>query len=139
MLKLLLDDLQDFHGASLDADAAGDALGGRIAFLQNHNLHGANLHTLTARNALLLVDHVNTGLGILGNCLMFANLHALTALNADIGLCSIALCYNTDAGQVLIELLVKCFGAGLNTLQTGHAGFIFLNGELLHPTSVNIF
>ena len=48
MNKLLLNDLQDLHGASLDTDTAGDALGSRILRLENHNLHGANLDTLAA-------------------------------------------------------------------------------------------
>ena len=131
-LCLLFDDLQNLHGASLDTDAAGDALGSGIAFLQNHDLHGADFDTLAAADTLLLVDHVNAGLGVLGNGLMLAGLHALAALDADIGLGRIALGNNLDAGQVGIKLLVECFGTGLNALQTCHALGTLFNSELLH-------
>ena len=131
-ILLLFNDLQDLHGASLNADTAGDALGSGIAFLQDHDLHGANLNTLAAADALLLVDHVNAGLGILGDCLMLADLHALTALDADIGLCSIALGDDLDAGQIRIKLLVESFGTSLNALQTSHTLGTLFNSELLH-------
>ena len=130
--RLLLDDLQDLHGAGLDADAAGDALGSGIAFLQDHDLHGADFDTLAAADTLFLVDHVNAGLGILRDCLMLTDLHALAALDADIGFCSIALGNNLDAGQIGIKLLVECFGTGLNALQTSHALGTLFNSELLH-------
>jgi hypothetical protein len=63
---------------------------------------------------------------------MLTDLHALTALDANIGLSTGAFCIDADGGVIGVEFLVKCFGAGLNTLQTGHAGFIFLNSEFLH-------
>jgi hypothetical protein len=129
---LLFDDLQDLHGASLDADAAGDALGGRILRLQHHDLHGAGLDALAAADALLLVDHVDAGLGILGNSLMLTGLHALAALDADHGIGSIALSGDLDAGQIGVELLVECLGASLNALQAGHTFGIFLNSQLFH-------
>ena len=131
-VELLFDDLQQFHGASLDTDAAGDALGHRIAFPMNHNLHGAYLNTLAAANALLLVDHVHAGLGVLSNGLMLANLHALAALDAYIGLGAFTLCNNLDAGIVLMEFLVESLGAGSNALQAGHTGNVLLNREFLH-------
>ena len=135
--NLLFDDFQNLHGASLDADAAGDALGGGVAFLLDHDLHGADFYALTARNTLLLVDHVNTGLGVLGDRLMLANFHALTALNADIGLCSIALGNDLDAGKIGIKFLIKCFGTSLHALQTSHTFGIFLNSELLHGREIS--
>ena len=97
-----------------------------------HNLHRADLDTLAAADTLLLVDHVHTGLGVLSNGLMLTDLHALAALNTNIGLGSIALGDDLNAGQIGIELLVESLGAGLNTLQTCHTFGIFLNGELLH-------
>ena len=36
-----------------------------------HNLHGAGFHALAALDAQLLVDHVNAGLGVLGDGLVF--------------------------------------------------------------------
>ena len=95
--ELLFDDLQQFHGASLDTNAAGDALGHRIAFPMNHNLHGAYLNTLAAANALLLVDHVHAGLGVLGDGFMLTGTHALAALDAHIGLCNAGLVDHLDA------------------------------------------
>ena len=75
-----------------------------------HDLHGANLDTLATADALLLVDHEHTGLGVLSNGLMLAGAHALAALNADIGLsCAILTGNDTNAGQILIEFLIKGF------------------------------
>jgi len=131
-MYLLFDDLQNLHGAGLDTDAAGDALGSRRAFLEHHDLHGANLYALAAGNTLFLVDHVHTGLGILRNSLMLADLHALAALDAGHGLGSITLGHNADAAQIFIKLFVKCFGTSLNALQTSHALRIFLNSKAFH-------
>ena len=130
--KLLLHDFQNIHGANLNADAAGDALGNGIAFLMYHDLHGADLDALAALDALLLIDHVNAGLGILGDGFMLAGFHALAALDADIGLSAGALGKNLDAGIVLMEFLVKSFGASADALQTSHALGILLNSQLLH-------
>ena len=130
--ELLLDDLQNLHGACLDADTASDALGSGVAFLQDHDLHGTNFHTLAAGNALLLVDHVHAGLGILRDCLMLANLHALAALDADIGLSACALGNDLDAAQIRIELLVESSRTSLDALQTCHALGTLFNSELLH-------
>ena len=131
-MNLLFYDFQDLHGACLNADAAGDALAGSGFGLEHHHLHGAGFHALAALNAQLLVDHVNTGLGILSNGTGLANLHALTALDADIGLCATALCNHTDAGQILVEFLIKCVGAGLNTFKASHALAILINNQFLH-------
>ena len=130
--KLLLDDLQDLHGASLDTDAAGDALGSRILGLQDHDLGGTDFHTLAAGNTLLLVDHVHAGLGVLGDCLVFTNLGALATLDADHGLSAGTLGNDLDAGQIGVELLIECFGASLDAFQTSHTlGTLFYN-KLLH-------
>jgi hypothetical protein len=63
---------------------------------------------------------------------MLAGTHALAALDADIGLGSVALGNNADAGQILIEFLIECFGASLNALQASHALGTLLNNEFLH-------
>ena len=130
--SLLLDDLQNFHGAGLDTDAAGDALGSGILGLEDHDLGGADLDALAAGNALLLVDHVHAGLGILSNRLMFTDLSALTALDADHGLGTLTLSNHLDAGQVLMELFIESSGAGTDALQACHALGILLNSKLLH-------
>ena len=130
--ELLFYDFQNFHGANLDTDAAGDARGRRIFGLENHNLHGANFYALTTGNTLLLVDHVNAGLGVLGNCLMLTGLHALSALNAGHGLGAGALTYYLNAGIILMEFLVKCLRASPNALKTCHTFNILLNRESLH-------
>ena len=132
-MYLLFDDFQHFHGASLYANAAGDTLGNRHFGLMDHDLHGANLDALTATDTVLLVDHVNAGLGVLGNGLMLTGLHALTALDADIGLSAAILAsHDLDAGIVGVKFLVKSFGTSLYTLQASHTLYIFLNSELLH-------
>ena len=131
-IELLFDDLQQLHGTSLDADAAGDTLGNGIAFLMNHNLHGAYLNTLAATNALLLVDHVHAGLGILGDGTVGASLGAQTALGADHGLGSALALHDLDAGLGDIILLVESLGASLDALQAGHALGALLDGKLLH-------
>jgi hypothetical protein len=63
---------------------------------------------------------------------MLADLHALTALNTDIGLCCGTLGYDLDARQVGIKLLVESIGASTNTLQASHTLRILFNSELLH-------
>ena len=130
--NLLFDDFQNLHGAGLDTDTAGDALGSGILGLHDHNLHGAGLDTLTATDALLLVDHVHTGLGVLGDGFMLAGAHALAALDAHIGLGTGALSHDLDAAQIGIKFLIKCHGAGADALQTCHTFSILLNNELLH-------
>ena len=135
-ISLLFDDLQDLHGASLDTDAAGDALGSGALGLHDHNLHGAGFDTLAAANTLLLVDHVNAGLGVLGDGLVFTDLHALAALDADIGLGSTVLLNDVDAAQSHIVNLIKSLGTGLDTLQASHAFCALLNSELLHKRTL---
>jgi len=130
---LLFDDLQNLHGAGLDTDAAGNALGNRALFLMYHDLHGAHSNTSAAANAQLLVDHINAGLGILGDSAMLTGLHALATLDAHIGLRAAILAGNDlDAGIIRMELLIKRFGTSLDTLQASHALGILLNSQLLH-------
>ena len=129
---LFLDDFQHFHGTGLGTDAAGDALGGRALALENDDLHGAGFHALAAADTVLLVDHVNTGLGILGDGIMLAGSHALAALNARIGLCAGSLRDNPDAAQILMKFLIKCLGTCPDTFQTGHALRVFFNREFFH-------
>ena len=129
---LFLHDLQDLHGAGLDADTAGNALGNRILRLVDHDLHGADLNALTTAHTVLLADHVNTGLGILGNGAVLAGLHALAALNTDIGLRAGTLGNDLDAAQIRVKLFIKRLRASLNALQAGHTFRIFLNSQLLH-------
>ena len=129
---LFFHNLQDFHGTGFDADSAGDAFGGGVLGLEHHDLHGAGFHALAAADALLLVDHVHTGLGILGDGLMFAGTHTLSALDAGLGLGSGTLCNDADAGQGLIKLLVEGFRAGADTLQARHTLRTFFYSELFH-------
>ena len=58
---LLFHNFQHFHGAGLDANAAGDTLGNGILGLVYHHLGGADLHTLAAADAVFLVNHINAG------------------------------------------------------------------------------
>ena len=120
LLDLFLHDFQQFHRACLDADAAGDALGDGIFGLVNHHLGGADLDTLAAADAVLLVDHVHAGLGVLGDGVVLTGLHALAALDAHIGLRAGALGYNLNAAVILIKLLIESNGAGPDALQAGH-------------------
>ena len=131
-MKLLFHDLQDLHGACLCADAAGNTLGCRALTLHNHNLHGASLDTLTTADTQLLVDHVDTGLGILSDRTMLTGSHALAALDAGIGLCAGTLCNDLNAGQIGIKFLVESGGASLNTLQASHTFSTLIDNELLH-------
>ena len=131
-IRLLLDDLQDLHGAGLDADAAGDALGSGGVVILDDQAEGAGLGALAAAGAQLLADHVNAGLGILGDGTVGAGLGAQTALGADLGLGSALALHDLDAGLGDIVLLVECFGASLDTLQAGHALGALLDGQLLH-------
>jgi len=129
---LLFYDLQDLHGACLDTNATSNALAGGAVFGSHHNLHGANLNTLAAGGAELLVDHVDTGLGVLSNSTSLTDLSTLAALNADHRLCLALLLHNLDAGQILMELLIESGGTCVNTLQTCHALSALFNSKLLH-------
>ena len=98
-----------------------------------HNLHGADSHTSAAANTQLLIDHVDAGLGVLGDSAVLTSLHALTALDANHGLgLALLACNDLDAGIVGIKFLIKCLGASLNALQASHAFRVFLNSQLLH-------
>ena len=116
MYKLLFHDLQDLHGASLYADAAGDALGGGAVFGHDHDLHGAGFHALAAGGAQLLIDHVHAGLGVLGDGTGLADLSALAALDAGHGLSACALGNDLDAAQIRVEFFVESVGAGTDAL-----------------------
>ena len=129
---LLFNDLQDLHRTCLNADATSNTLGSSTTFRSNHDLHGANLNTLTAGGAQLLVDHVNASLRILSDGTGLTNLSTLTALDAGHRLCAATLCNNTNAGKILIEFFVESVGASTDTLQTSHALYALLNGQLLH-------
>ena len=131
-MYLLLDDLQQVHGASLDTDTAGDALGSRALALHDHDLHGAGFHALAAADAQLLVDHEYTGLGILSDCTMLAGTHALAALDAHHGLCTSTLGHDLDATEILVKLLVESGGTGPDALQTCHALHAFFRHKFLH-------
>ena len=131
-MNLLLDDLQDLHGAGLDADAAGDALGSGSALVVDHELEGAGLDALAAAVAKLLVDHVDTGLGVLGDGTGLTGLGTQTALGADLGLGSALALHDLDAGLGDVVDLVESLGASLDTLQAGHALGTLLDGKLLH-------
>jgi len=123
--NLLFNDLQQVHGTGFDADAAGDALGCRAVRLHDHNLHGASFHTLTAADTKLLVDHVHTGLRILGDGTIFTGLHALTALDAGHRLCAGTFGNHLDAAQVRMKLFVERVGASTNALQASHTLYTF--------------
>ena len=130
---LLLDDLQDLHGAGLDTDAAGDALGsGGTLAVGDNQTEGAGLGALAAAGAQLLADHVHAGLGILGDGTVGAGLGAQTALGADLGLGSALALHDLDAGLGDIIDLVESLGASLDTLQAGHALGALLERQLLH-------
>ena len=95
-------------------------------------MHGAGFDALAAADTLLLVDHVHAGLGILSDGFVLTCLHALAALDANIGLCAGALGNDLDAAQGDIIHLIESFRASLNTLQTSHTFTILFNNELLH-------
>jgi hypothetical protein len=139
MYKLFLDDLQDFHGASLHADTAGNALGGRTFRRLHHHLHGANFNALAAGGAELLVNQVHTGLGILSDRTGFTDFLTLAALDTGHGLCTGTLGNDLDAGQVFIEFLKESGGAGADALQTGHAFYILFYRKLFHTDRDPLF
>ena len=112
-----LGDLQNLHGAYLDADAAGDALGsGSHAGLANHDPEGASLFALAAADAELLVDHVDAGLGILGNGALLASSNTRTALDAGHGANLTGTLYDLNAGLILMEFLIEGLRASTNAL-----------------------
>ena len=137
LLDLFLHDFQQFHGAGLDADAAGNALGGGAAFLEHDHVHGAGFGALAAADALLLVDHVHAGLGVLGDGFVLTGTHTLAALNAGIGLGAGTLGHDADTTLLLVKFLIERLGTGGDALQTCHALHIFLSSELLHSAELS--
>ena len=129
---LLLHDLQDLHGAGLDADTAGNALGGGANLGLHHNMHGADLDALAAGGAELLIDHEHTGLGILGDGAGFAGLCTLAALDAGHGLGLLVLVDDLDAGKIRIKGFIESIGTGTDALQASHALCSLFNRQLLH-------
>ena len=138
-VKLLFFDFQDLHGTCLDADTAGNTLAGGALLGGDHDLHRADLNTLTAGGTQLLIDHVHAGLGILGDRASLTSLCALTALDADHGLCRAVFLNDPDAGQVLMELLIKSLGASSDTLQASHTLCALFHNELLHRKELSFF
>ena len=132
LVMLFLDDFKDVHGTSLNADAASNTLTGGAAFFHDHDLHGTCFHALAAGNAELLIDHVNAGLGILGDGALFAGLFTLSALDAGHRLCTGSLGHDLDAGIIRMEFLVKSIGASLDAFQTSHTFRTLFNHEFLH-------
>ena len=125
-IKLLLYDFQNLHGASFDADAAGNALGCvGCAFRHDHHTKGTSCHTFTAADTKLLIDHVHA-LGILRDGAFGAGAGALAAHDAvhDLGL-TVGLGDDLDAAEVGIVLLIEGLGAGDNTAHTSLAGILF--------------
>lgn len=139
---LLFDNFQNLHGASLDADAAGNALGGVGCVLcLDQNMEGADILALAAANTELLIDHVNT-LGILGDGAVFANSGTLAALNANHGLGHTLEIHDLDAGLIGIEFLIESIGAGTDTFQTCHALGTLFHSQFFHgdsPLCHNLF
>ncbi len=82
--SLLFHHAEQIHRAGLGADAAGDTFGGGLP--QRHHLHRAGLHAVAAAHAELLVNHVNAGLGVLGDGAVGTGAHALAALYAGLDL-----------------------------------------------------
>jgi hypothetical protein len=131
-VELLLDNFQQFHGASLDTDATGDALGSRILGLHDHDLHGAGFHTLATLDAQLLVDHEHAGLGILSDGAMLTGTHALATLNTHHRLSTGSLGNHVNAAQIFIEFLVEGGGTSPDTFQTCHTFNALFCHKLLH-------
>ena len=132
LCTLLLDNFEDFHGAGLDTNTTGDALGsnGRILGL-DQNMERANILALATANTELLVDHVNA-LGVLGNGAMLTDSGAFAALHANHWLGLALKIHNLDAGLILMEFLVERIGTCTHTFQTGHAFCALLNRQLFH-------
>ena len=127
--KLAFDDFEHVHGASLYADAAGDALSSGVVI--NDNLEGADFCTLAAANAELLIDHVNA-LSVLLDSACFTNLCALTALDADHGLGFAVLFDYLDSGLIGIKYLIVSFGTGAYASETCHASCFFVYFQFFH-------
>ena len=134
-VNLLFHDLQNFHGAGFDTDAAGDALGSGLAVIcLDQDMEGADLLAFAAAHAELLVDHVDA-LCVLRDGAVLTDGGTLAALHADHRLGCALKIHDLDAGLIRIKLLIKCVGTGANALQTGHAGRTLLDRKFLHGNS----
>ena len=118
-----LHNFQHVHGAGLDADAAGDALGSsRHLRLVHQNAEGTGSLALAAADAELLVDHIDTGLGILSDGTLLAGLGALAALDTGHGANLAGTLNDLDTGLIRMELLMESLGTGADALQASHTG-----------------
>ena len=90
-----------------------------------------DLHTFAAAGTEFFVNHVHA-LCVLGNRSCFAGFRAFSALHADRRFYNHVLLHDLDTGFSRIHHLVKGFGAGLYTRQTGHALFVFSNCQFFH-------
>ena len=137
VIPLLLHHAQQVHRTGLGADAAGNALGGRLT--HRHNLHRACLDAVSAADAQLFVDHIDAGLGILADRAMGAGAHAFAALYAGLDLGFALVVHDLYAALGRIKLLVEGLGAGPDAAQARHALNVFIGYKLLHrlfpPTS----
>ena len=122
-VNLAFDDFENIHGASLYAEAAGDALSSGV--FVNNDLEGADFSTLAAANAELLINNVNA-LSVLLDRACFTNLSALTALDADHGLGFAVLFDNLDSGLIGIKYLIVSFGTCTDASEASHASCFFV-------------
>ena len=132
LLDLFLHDFQQFHRACFDADAAGNALGGKFARLcLDHQAEGTGLDTLAAAAAELFVDGVDA-LRILRDGAVGTCFCAFAALNAEHRLGSPFAVDDLKAGLGGIKFFVEGIGTGTDALQTGHALDALFRGEFFH-------
>ena len=101
-------------------------------FRRYHDLHGTSLYTLTAGGAELFVNHVNTGLGVLGDGTELTGSGTLATLEAGHGFRLTIFIYDSDTGQVLMKLLIESGGASVHARQTSHTLATFFYSKLLH-------
>ena len=116
-----------------DADTASNTFCCGVLRLQDHYLHGAHFNTLATADTVLFIDHIDTGLGVLCNCFVLTDLHALAALDTSHRLCTGTLCDDLDAAKIRIELLIKSNRTSAYALQASHTFGILLDSEFLHP------
>ena len=138
-IRLFLHDLQHFHGAGLDADAAGGAFAGiRDGLVLDDEAEGTRFNAFSAAGAELAADHPDA-LGVLGDRAGGTGLGALAALDTDHGADVLAALDDLQSGLIGVEFLIVCVGAGADALQTGHALHAFFDGQLFHERSPSHF
>jgi hypothetical protein len=95
-------------------------------------MEGTSLCALTAGGAQLLINHINTGLGILSDRTVLTSLHAFATLDTCHRLCAALPLNYANTRQIGIKGLMESIGTCANALKARHTLNILFNSKFFH-------